>query len=75
MGYRAVLFDLDGTLLDTLADLAESTNIALRRRGFPEHPFTDYRYMVGDGMRQLISRALPEERRDEATVDDCLRPF
>jgi phosphoglycolate phosphatase len=56
MKFEAVLFDLDGTLLDTLADLADSMNIALRRLGYPEHDPDKYRYFVGDGMRNLARR-------------------
>jgi phosphoglycolate phosphatase len=66
MSYRAVLFDLDGTLLDTLDDLADSTNAALRSLGFPEHPRPAYQYFVGDGMENLVRRALPAERVDAA---------
>jgi phosphoglycolate phosphatase len=66
MSYRAVLFDLDGTLLDTLDDLADSTNAALRSLGFPEHPPPAYQYFVGDGMENLVRRALPAERYDAA---------
>ena len=47
---QAVLFDLDGTLVDTLGDLADATNEALRRRGFPEYPEEQYRQMVGTGV-------------------------
>jgi phosphoglycolate phosphatase len=63
-----VLFDLDGTLLDTLDDLADSTNAALAQLGFPPHPLDAYRYFVGDGVTNLILRTLPEAHRDEATV-------
>lgn len=63
-----MLFDLDGTLLDTLEDLANSTNAALSQLGFPPHPIDAYRYFVGDGVRNLILRTLPEAHRDEATV-------
>lgn len=65
---RAVIFDLDGTLLDTLRDLADSTNAALRALGAPSHPLGEYRRLVGEGMEQLVRDALPPERRDEATV-------
>jgi len=68
VNYRAVLFDLDGTLLDTLEDLADSTNAALAQLGFPPHPLDAYRYFVGDGVTNLIVRTLPEAHRDEATV-------
>lgn len=57
---RAVIFDLDGTLLDTLDDIADAANAALRRFGLPPHPRDDYRRMVGDGMALLARRALPE---------------
>ena len=69
MAYRAVLFDLDGTLVDTLRDLADSTNYVLAQAGFPQHEVEAYRYFVGAGRRVLASRALPEEHRDEQTID------
>lgn len=65
---RAVVFDLDGTLLDTLADLASSMNAALRELGLPEHPRDSYRRYVGDGLGMLVRRALPEVRRDDADL-------
>jgi phosphoglycolate phosphatase len=69
MTYRAVLFDLDGTLLDTLRDLADSTNCVLAEAGFPQHEVEAYRYFVGSGRWVLASRVLPEGLRDEQTVD------
>jgi phosphoglycolate phosphatase len=67
--FGAVIFDLDGTLLDTLADLAASMNQVLRQLGLPEHPLAAYRNFVGDGMVNLARRALPlEERRDEVVA-------
>jgi phosphoglycolate phosphatase len=71
MNYEAVLFDLDGTLLDTLEDLADSSNAALRRLGFAEHPLPAYRYFIGDGVENLIRRALPPEHCDAATIARC----
>jgi phosphoglycolate phosphatase len=68
MRFHAVLFDLDGTLLDTLEDLADSTNAALRAQGFPEHPPAAYRYFIGDGVENLVRRALPPERLEAATL-------
>jgi phosphoglycolate phosphatase len=68
---RAVLFDLDGTLADTLTDLANATNWALAQLGCPTHPVDKYRYMVGDGARQLCTRALPADKLDR--LDDALR--
>ena len=66
---KAVLFDLDGTLLNTLDDLADSVNASLKRFGFPQHPVEAYKYLVGDGIVKLVSRALPEQHRDEATIN------
>ena len=68
MRFHAVLFDLDGTLLDTLEDLADSTNAALRAQGFPEHPLAAYRYFIGDGVEALVRRALPPGHLDPATL-------
>jgi len=68
---RAVLFDLDGTLADSLADLANATNWALAQLGYPTHPLESYRYFVGDGARQLCARALPADKQN--LVDDTLR--
>jgi phosphoglycolate phosphatase len=68
MHYHAVLFDLDGTLLNTLADLADSGNWALGQLGFAEHPTAAYKYFVGDGMENLVRRAIPAGRSDAATV-------
>ena len=68
MKYEAVIFDLDGTLLDTLQDLADAVNGVLSRSRFPEHGLEAYRYFVGDGVEDLARRALPEKHRDEATV-------
>ncbi|MDR1520466.1 MAG: HAD family hydrolase [Planctomycetota bacterium] len=59
MRYRGVVFDFDGTLLDTLEDLADSVNQVLAERGLPIHPVDPYRYFVGDGMENLVCRAAP----------------
>jgi len=59
--HAAVIFDLDGTLLDTLADLADSMNAVLANSDFPQHPVDAYRYFVGEGMEMLVRRALPGE--------------
>jgi phosphoglycolate phosphatase len=72
MNFRAVLFDLDGTLLNTLDDLADAANFALRRLGFPEHPAESYKYFIGDGIENLVRRAVPEGQCDAATLDCCL---
>lgn len=73
--FRAVLFDLDGTLLDTLRDLGESVNRMLEARGLPVHPIDAYRYLVGDGAAMLITRALPEHQRDPNTIHAALNEY
>ena len=70
MKFKAVLFDLDGTLLNTLDDLADSMNSSLKRFNFPTHPVDTYRYLVGNGLINLVRQALPEGHRDEATIDE-----
>jgi phosphoglycolate phosphatase len=62
---KAVLFDLDGTLLDTLEDLADATNAALAELGLPGHPLEAYKQFVGDGLENLVRRAMQQERIDE----------
>ena len=69
--FGAVLFDLDGTLADTLADLANATNWALGELHCPTHSVDSYRYKVGDGVRELCARALPADRQD--LLDDTVR--
>jgi phosphoglycolate phosphatase len=68
VNYRAVIFDLDGTLLDSLEDLADSMNHVLARQSFPVHAAQQYRYFVGDGIAELVWRVLPEAQRDAALV-------
>jgi phosphoglycolate phosphatase len=62
MGCKAVIFDLDGTLVDTLADLGESMNYALANLGQPTHRLEAFRQMVGNGLRTFAKRALPSEK-------------
>ncbi len=63
-----VLFDLDGTLLDTLADIADSVNAALAENGLPPHPEQSYRRFVGDGVKNLIARATGGDEQRSAAV-------
>ena len=66
---KLVIFDLDGTLLDTIADLAASTNYALQACGFPTHEVSAYRFFVGNGIMKLFERALPEEARSAEHIE------
>ena len=71
-----VIFDLDGTLLNTIADLGNAANHTLEALGLPQHNLDEYRLMVGNGMRKLIMRALPDEKAaDDAFVDSTLASF
>ena len=72
---RLIVFDLDGTLLNSLEDLADSANWVLAQHGFPTHPVDAYRYFVGDGVRKLIERILPQEERTEARIEQCRQEF
>ena len=63
-----IIFDLDGTLINTIDDLGQACNHALSACGFPTHLIEEYPQLVGNGINKLIERALPEEHRDEETV-------
>ena len=73
---KVVIFDLDGTLLNTLEDLGRAVNYALSLRGFPLHSLDEYRGMVGHGVRNLVTVALPKElQADDALIDATLADF
>lgn len=72
---KAFIFDLDGTLLDSLADIAHAINLMLAARGHPECETEVFRQMVGDGMEKLVERALPELARDEETIRICTAEY
>lgn len=59
------IFDLDGTLADTLFDLADATNYGLAQLGYPVHPYESYKMFVGNGVQKLCFRALPEDKKEE----------
>lgn len=71
MSFRGVIFDLDGTLVNSLEDIADSMNSVLKEHGFPTHGLTTYKAFVGRGMRNLVVRSLPEDARDEARIVIC----
>ena len=72
---RLAIFDLDGTLLNTIGDLAVSCNAVLALRGLPQHSYEDYCRFVGNGIMRLVERALPEALRTPYTVDAVRRDF
>lgn len=76
MKYDIVIFDLDGTLLNTIGDLAASVDYVMRSRNLPEHTDAEYRQMVGGGIKRLVERALPAElAMNEAYVEECVMQF
>ncbi len=75
MKYEAVLFDLDGTLIDTVDDIGDAANRVLSNRGFPIHPISTYYQFIGEGVKVLFTRALPQEKRNEDLIKTCLKEF
>lgn len=75
MKKKLVIFDLDGTLLNTIEDLGHAANYALEKNGFSTHTIASYPFFVGNGVRRLITRVLPEEFRKEDIIDKLLRDF
>ncbi len=65
---KLVIFDLDGTLLDTIADLAAATNFALTQYELPTHNEGEYKFFVGNGINKLFERALPEDKRNDEYI-------
>lgn len=72
MKYRAILFDLDGTLLDTIEDLTDSMNVALLQLGFPPRRVSECEFFIGEGVEIFARRSLPESHRDEQTIVRCV---
>jgi phosphoglycolate phosphatase len=73
--YKAVLFDLDGTLIDTVDDIGDAANRVLSNRKFPTHSISTYRLFIGEGVRMLLTYALPEEDRKKELITACLKEF
>lgn len=71
--YKAVIFDLDGTLVNSLNDLADSVNIVLASYNLPTHDVESYKYRVGNGIRKLMQRSLPDDKQD--LLDEALEKF
>ncbi|MEN5054160.1 HAD family hydrolase [Sphingobacterium kitahiroshimense] len=72
---KLIIFDLDGTLLDTLQDLGDSCNMILERYGYPTHLLESYKKFVGNGVRMLIERALPQDVRTDDIITHLLSAF
>lgn len=71
--YKAVIFDLDGTLIDSLHDIADSMNRVLSAHGYPIHEYNAYRYFVGKGLKNLAENVLPEKERQTETIQSVFK--
>lgn len=71
MKYELAIFDLDGTLVDSIEDIADAMNCVLAGLGYPVHPYNSYKYFVGNGIKELVIRSLPEAARAESIVEKC----
>lgn len=71
MKFKAVIFDLDGTLVNSLEDIADAMNSVLKDLNYPTHSYEAYQYFIGSGLRNLVSKALPETHNDEKDIDNC----
>ncbi len=72
MNWKLVIFDLDGTLIDTIDDLAAAVNYALERKGLPLHGRDEYTLMVGHGVRNLVQRAMPDSLKEDKALHESL---
>jgi phosphoglycolate phosphatase len=75
MDCKGMIFDLDGTLLDTLEDLADAANTTLSHFGFPVHEVDAYRYFVGEGLKTLMQRIVPKQKADEKSLALYMEKF
>ncbi len=73
--FKVVIFDLDGTLLNTLDDLANACNYALNKFSFPTHNVEEYKKFIGNGIYKLVERAVPNNKKDKETVEKVLETF
>ncbi|MFV8341954.1 HAD family hydrolase [Flavobacterium sp. XS2P39] len=71
MKFKGIIFDLDGTLVNSLEDIADAMNSILQSLNFPTHSYDTYQYFIGSGLRNLVSKALPATANDETQVDRC----
>lgn len=71
MNFKGIIFDLDGTLVNSLEDLADSMNNVLHSYGFSSHPLRAYKYFIGNGIKNLVREALPEASQEEGLIERC----
>ena len=70
---KGIIFDLDGTLLDTIKDIGNSVNAVMEDNGFKTYSYDEYKLMVGNGFRKLLERALPEDKQD--LIEEAMHSF
>jgi phosphoglycolate phosphatase len=71
MKYKGVIFDLDGTLVNSLEDIANAMNTILQSLDYPTHSYEDYQFFIGSGLRNLVSKSLPINLNDETQIEHC----
>jgi phosphoglycolate phosphatase len=72
MKFKGVIFDLDGTLVNSLEDIADAMNKVLQDLNYPTHSYKDYQYFIGSGLRNLVGKSLPPNQNDENQIEKCL---
>ncbi|MFV5696252.1 HAD family hydrolase [Flavobacterium sp. LB3P122] len=71
MKFKGIIFDLDGTLVNSLEDIADAMNNVLQGLKFPTHNYDAYQYFIGSGLRNLVTKALPATHNEETQIDQC----
>lgn len=71
--YKGIIFDLDGTLVNSVEDIADAMNTVLTNLHFPTHSYDSYQYFIGNGLRSLVQRALPETHRSEEQIENSFQ--
>jgi phosphoglycolate phosphatase len=73
MNFKGIIFDLDGTLVNSLEDIADSMNKVLSELNYPTHTYDVFQYFIGSGLRNLVTRALPEDHKTEEQIESCFQ--
>jgi phosphoglycolate phosphatase len=71
MKFKGVIFDLDGTLVNSMEDIADAMNTVLLSLNYPTHSYETFQYFIGSGLRNLVSKSLPETNNNEKQIDSC----
>ena len=73
MKFKGIIFDLDGTLVNSLEDIADAMNTVLKGLNFPTHTYDTYQYFIGSGLRNLVSKALPATNNSDEQIEVCFK--